>query len=364
MKIIVDKIGKLELPHREHMDFLDKQIEEAMESFDAIEELMLKDILKLLKKEKLAKSDLPRGYTGKLPQMEIDLKVLNPVIDQYLDVIKWMFMGKGAGKEIEDLVKTLGLMNTVPAGLVYGTFLHSIDTQRDYYKYLTGKEAPKVPNEFLEYALDLTQNKTTRFLDQSLTQFKNNIITAIENEIAATNLKNLSNVHSSLHEELSSLKDKVASSKEKSKMLEEIIEDVSTNKLSIFKAKKAIKEAMGDFSEKLESTLQTELAAASSAGTHTAVQEIFGAKDNQIKVAIVSVRDARCCDFCEKTSRNPDGSVKMYNLRDLGSANSNMGKKKSEWKPTLSPQHPRCRCTVVYVPQGMKIEEDGTVVLE
>jgi len=364
MKIIVDKISKLELPHREHMDFLDEQIEAAMEAFDYISELMLKDVLRFLKTEKLIKSELPRGYTGKMPQLEIDLKVLTPVIDQYLDVIKWIFMGKGAGKDVENLVNALGLMNVVPAGLVYGTFLHSIDTQRDYYKYLTGKEAPNVPNDFLEYALDLTQNKTSRFVEHGITQFKNNIITAIENEIATSNMKNLSEVHSALHAELSSLKDKVSSSKEKTKLLEEIIDDVASNKVSIFKAKKAIKEAMGDYSAKLETTLQTELAAASASGTHTAVQEIFGAKDNEVKVAIVSVRDDRCCDFCEKTSRNPDGSVKMYNLRDLSPANSNMGKKKGEWKPTLTPQHPRCRCTVVYVPQGMTILEDGTVTLE
>jgi hypothetical protein len=366
MKIIPEKITTKNLPHQQHVEFIEDAVDNALDAIELISDKMIAAVLKALKIEKLAKSDdiptkLPRGYTGEVPRIEIDLNKVLPVIDDYLECIRWIFLGKGAGKKTEDLVEALGLMNKIPAGLVYGSFLNAVDTQRDYYSYLTGKLAPAVPNDFLEFALKLTQSKTSRYVDQGISQFKNRIVDTIQEQIAQQNLKNLQDVHSTMHSALSDLKEKVSTSKEKTEMLEGIIEDVASKRISISKAKRALTELADDFSDKTATLLSNELSAAASSGTHVALQEVFGAADAEIRIALVSIKDSRCCDECERITRNPDGTLKIYKLSEVASAGTNYGKKRNQWVPALK-MHPRCRCEPIYIPPGFTVNEDDQIV--
>jgi hypothetical protein len=365
MKIIPDKIQTTELPHKQHVEYIEEAVDNALDAIEIISDKMIDAVIKALRTEKLAKSDdstkLPRGFTGEIPRIEIDLQKVIPVLDNYMECVRWIFLGKGAGKEVEDIVKALGLMNKIPAGLVYGSFLNAVDTQRDYFSYLTGKNAPSVPNDFLEFALKLTQSKTSRYVDQGILQFKNKMLDSIQEQITKQNLKNLQEVHSTMHSALADLKEKVSTSKEKTEMLENIIEDVANKRISIGKAKRALMEVADEFSDKTATLLSNELSTAASAGTHVALQEVFGAGDAEIRIALVSVKDSRCCDECEKITRHPNGMLKIYKLSEVASAGANYGKKRNQWGPALK-MHPRCRCEPVYIPPGFTINESDQVV--
>ena len=59
------------------------------------------------------------------------------------------------------------------------------------------------------------------------------------------------------------------------------------------------------------------------------------------------VNDKHLCNYCFKSYMNPDGTPKMYKLKELQANGSNDGKPKSQWKPVVGTHHPRCRCQLV-----------------
>ncbi len=76
----------------------------------------------------------------------------------------------------------------------------------------------------------------------------------------------------------------------------------------------------------------------------------------------VSVIPAQtCCEDCSRLYTEADGTPKIFLLADLIAAGSNadagvshkrQGKIHPNWKTTLPPVHPRCCCSVHYVPNG------------
>jgi len=56
------------------------------------------------------------------------------------------------------------------------------------------------------------------------------------------------------------------------------------------------------------------------------------------------------CKHCKRVYLKPDGTPKIFRLRDL--AMSNAGEKAQDWKPTIEAVHPWCQCQLHILPKG------------
>lgn len=80
----------------------------------------------------------------------------------------------------------------------------------------------------------------------------------------------------------------------------------------------------------------------------TADSLFTGVSPKDVMVYKKVVDDASLCRWCRRLYSNADGSPRLFTLSELQSNGSNYGKKKSEWKATISKTHPRCRCLLFY----------------
>lgn len=339
------------------------------EGFDRVTEDLIDAVLKQIKTEKLAKSDKEtvlrllgagktRGFTG-VPKVELDLSFTKDLMDKYLLALKWMLMGRAAGKEAEKAVEELGLKNILPVGAVFGTFLHAIDKQREHYFDLTGREPPKIHEDSLKYSLDFVNERTGKWVDQSLLAYKNKVLQELQDRIETFNQQNVAVAHESYH---ALLKDKgivesqIKTIKEKQELIQEAARKVVEKKMSLVQMKQHLKDTTKDYGKDWDRLVTTEIGMATGAGTHLAVQEVFGAEDEEMLVANVNIRDQRCCDECESWSRKPDGSLKLYRLSDIKPVGYNVSRKRKDWHLTAGTQHPHClpKWTQILTEQGWK----------
>lgn len=331
------KKQKISLPQKDHCEYLDTLLMEAIVAYDLIQEKMVKELISLMKEEGLYKSDL--DMEKKRAMIRIPFQKLSQTIDKYLLPIRWMFLGKMAGKKAEEVVDELKLRNKIPAGIIYSSFLDSIDAQRKYQEILDPEASTDVPPTFMKVFLESIKHKSKKYIDSNLLDLKNGLLQTIEDAINGTNLTNLSQINEVFHE---------GGKAERKK--------ISPEKMSI-----DLKDVFNKFSKKYETLVNTENAMASSVGSYVGTQSLFADKEDDVRVAIVSVLDNRCCDACERLSRANDGSILLYKLNQVKPAGYNFRKSKRSWEPSVPPFHPDCRCTLVYVPKGFTIDKDGII---
>lgn len=60
----------------------------------------------------------------------------------------------------------------------------------------------------------------------------------------------------------------------------------------------------------------------------------------------------KACKYCKDAYQNKDGSPKIFKLQELIKNGSNIGRKAADWKATIDPIHPYCRCELMEVPEG------------
>jgi hypothetical protein len=58
------------------------------------------------------------------------------------------------------------------------------------------------------------------------------------------------------------------------------------------------------------------------------------------------VWDNRLSPECKRLYTNPDGSPRLFTLKELEQNGSNVGRPKSQWKAVIGATHPNCRCTL------------------
>ena len=56
----------------------------------------------------------------------------------------------------------------------------------------------------------------------------------------------------------------------------------------------------------------------------------------------------RCRELYLEDPDDPDSKPRVFKLQDIIANGNNIGRKTADWKPTLAPTHPYCRCTVNY----------------
>lgn len=350
---IQKSIPKNKLPHRQHVEALDKTVQLAVETFEWIHTLVMKDIRKLLKGDKLAKSDIKRGWTGKAPGLTIDLSdKMERVLSKYLKCLNYMMLGEGAGKEAVDMVEQLGLKGRIQPGLVFGAYLQAIDAQRAYYKTLFGKEPPEMNKTMMEKAFSELQGQTDRSVRITLDSYRNRLLDTIEMGLKENRQDILNDIHKQAH-----LNSPVEG---KGQALEDAV-DQSVKPMKLKDLSGPLADMMEKVTADFERTAETTIGMGSSVGTHQALMEVFGADDSELRCCLVSVRDDRCCEKCEEFSRNSDGSLKIHKLSAFKPAGFNFGRKKADYVLSLPLIHFKCRCSIIYVPPGFEVLIDGTI---
>ena len=78
---------------------------------------------------------------------------------------------------------------------------------------------------------------------------------------------------------------------------------------------------------------------------------------------IARIPETTACGDCQRLFLEA-GLPKIFRVIDIIKNGSNVGLRPLEWKPTIWPLHPRCRCGVVPVPEGSKADRSGNLIAE
>jgi hypothetical protein len=349
-----------------HLQFVKQLEKNGNLAYQIIVDKMIGDIVKHLKAEKLAKSEdshnIPKGWQKEVPFIKINLNdAIGTIIEKYMLALKYALLGKAAGKEAEDAVEELHLKTYLPKGLLFQGFFDAVDTHNDYFS--KALKLPKVKIEaakdpFLEYSFKFIQEKTARYLDKSLVEMKTKALTALENIVIEHNHENMARVHKVAH----NLAEGLEETKRRRVAVKDAVQAVAEHKLSLTKAKQTLKDTFKDYGTNWDLVVKTEVGMASAVATSQTIMHHAASRDREIIVTVVSIEDDRVSEECKNWSRNDDGSLKYFKLTSLKPAGYNLGKKKKEWENCQPLRHFRCRCTLVYVPKGYKVDNFGSLV--
>ena len=350
----------------QHLKFIKQLEKNGNLAYQIVVDKMIDDIISHLKSEKLAKSNesdnIPKNWNKLIPRININVNdALGPIIEKYMLALKYALLGVAAGEKAEKAVEELGLKTYLPKGLLFQGFLDAVDTQSDYFS--KALKIPKIKTDvskdpFIEYTFKFIKEKTARYLDKTLVDMKTKALDAIQNIINEHNHENTANVHRVAH----NLAEGLEETKKKREAVQEAVKAVAEHRLSLTKAKQTLKDTFKDYSTNWDLVVKTEVGMASASATSQAIMSLAGSKGGDVIVTIVSIEDDRVSQECKNWSRNPDGSLKYFRLTSLKPAGYNLGKKKAQWENCQPLRHFRCRCTLVYVPKGYRVDDFGSLV--
>lgn len=104
---------------------------------------------------------------------------------------------------------------------------------------------------------------------------------------------------------------------------------------------------------------RTELQATYNEGTVIEAIETFGPG---ARVARIPESDA--CEHCLRLFLDEENLPIIFQVADLLSRGTNVGRKREQWQATMFPIHPWCRCDTQIVPPGLRFDKDGLFVPE
>lgn len=350
----------------QHLKFIKQLEKNGNLAYQIVVDRMIDDIVDYLKSEKLAKSNesdnIPKNWNKLIPRININVNdALGSIIEKYMLALKYALLGVAAGDKAEKAVEELGLKTYLPKGLLFQGFLDAVDTQSDYFS--KALKIPKIKTDvskdpFIEYTFKFIKEKTARYLDKTLVDMKTKALDAVQNIITEHNHENTANVHRVAH----SLAEGLKESKKKKEAVQEAVKAVAEHRLSLTKAKQTLKDTFKDYSTNWDLVVKTEVGMASASATSQAIMSLAGSKGGDVIVTIVSIEDDRVSQECKNWSRNSDGSLKYFRLTSLKPAGYNLGKKKAQWENCQPLRHFRCRCTLVYVPKGYRVDDFGSLI--
>jgi hypothetical protein len=120
----------------------------------------------------------------------------------------------------------------------------------------------------------------------------------------------------------------------------------------------ALGDAFNDWSRDLRRIAEYELQDANQHGWAGYINRVEGP---EAQVAKLVNPDA--CKTC-RSLYVEDGRPKIFSLAELEANGTNVGLKRSEWRPVVGPTHPFCYCSLVHVPDGFGFNESGQMVVE
>lgn len=327
-----------DLAHQRHADFLDDMELLAGMALEFVGKRLTSEVLGLLKKKNLlAKSDdLKRGWTGEVPQIKVEFdEIFDRVMNKYMDSLRYMLLGKTAGVAAKNAAVAIGIDKLVVPGIIQSAYLDSIDTHRKHYLDLTGKLARPLRRDLIKVSMEQINQRSTRFVDESLLRLQNKVVTAVESAAWQTNAENTESVYRA--------------------------EDGARDDMAKDLVKGSLDAALESYKTDWQRMVAADLQLASAVGTHQAVAEVYGAEDREVKVAWVALRDEKTCQFCKEASRDAAGDFKLYSIGDFKPAGFNYGRKRADWQLCIPGAHPNCRCSLIYCPNGFEITKAGDV---
>ena len=151
-----------------------------------------------------------------------------------------------------------------------------------------------------------------------------------------------------------------ADSAQRSEMLDVIREEVAKEMIESRDARalaKRLGKRTGLYAHNWMRVARTELQGAYNDAVVLEGIEMFG---EECKIA--RVVESNACKHCIRLFGTSDNPI-IFSVQELLENGTNVGVPVSEWKPTIWPVHPNCRCDTRMVPPGMTIR-DGWMVLE
>ncbi len=142
-----------------------------------------------------------------------------------------------------------------------------------------------------------------------------------------------------------------------------IIEGIEQDK-GVMKIASELREKTGDLFRDWKRVSVTEVASAMNLGEADAiVSRNKGKSPDSIYVYKRVNHDSALCNHCKKAYVMPNGiTPKVYTLSELQQNGTNYGKKASDYKATITPIHPNCRCSLVEIPNGWTFNQQGQMI--
>ena len=344
---------------KKHIEFLDKLEEMMSSAFDSVMSKAVSEITKVAKKKNLKKSDdLYKGWTGDVPKIEVNFeKIIEDVMSKYLLALKWVMYGDMAGKEAIEAATETGLIDKYVPGIIPSSYLDSIDSSMEHFEDIFGVKSPSIKKEMITESLENIKKRTEKFADESFTKLKNRMTSSSEELLNQIHNENINSV-------MENARVMMEDGKGSKKAVKESIKEVVENSLTSPKVSRALKEAIENYKKDFDVMVNANVSMASDIGTHQTMVEIFGRKDDDLRIYILAYKDEKTCSFCSNNSRRSDGSFKIYRLSDFEPTGYNYGRKRADWKLTIGSSHPNCRCKIMYLPSGFKVGMDGSLIPE
>lgn len=356
---MITRMALRKSPQAQNVKFFKRMEAEALLAYRHVTKRLIKDIISELRDDKLAKSDnsddertgkLPKGWTGSVNKISINLNdKIAPMIDRYLKGFNWILFGDMADKESRKVAKELKLNRMFTPGSAISAYLHSIDSNREFYKDVYGED-PGFPKQLIKESMEAIPEVSAIALSQSFSTIRSGLLLALNAVIDQHNTDNMNNAFEQLH-------DISDADKADAKRIGENLDDyINSTRIDIEMRRKA---------RQLERPFvlgaQNTIANASSMGNQQALYEIYGSRDEDVELIWVTVQDERTCTWCKPLSQNKDGTYKKYKLSDFKPAGYNHYRKRKDWELCMAPAHFNCRCVVMAKPRGWTISDDELV---
>jgi len=138
-------------------------------------------------------------------------------------------------------------------------------------------------------------------------------------------------------------------------VIREVLQTAIKERRSAQKAAGQMAKATGDYVRDWKRIAETELQALYNDATVLAAIANYGPN-----VKIARVPETNACRHCLRLFLDPDTQKpRLFTPRELVANGTNIGKPRAQWKPTVYPIHPRCRCGTQAVPPGWSINRYG-----
>jgi len=314
---------------------------EAIHAYDFIVDAMIERVMQILKAEQVFKSDSDLIREGtRMPLLKISVaNTIYATVDKYLQALKYVLLGKLAEPSVQAIVEELKLKSKLPKGGLMQAYLDTIDTYRQQFKDTTHKPAPRTPARWRGEAIKTIMSRSGRYVDQTITEMRNKVITAIQDTLSAQAMDAHAAVKESL---LERLQDSALSVTERRKLIRDQMAKTIKTGASLQQTKQALKDATEAHEVNWDRIVRTEYSMASNVASVSTIADTAGQYELDPVVAILDKQDDRESEFCLEHSHHADGAWKYYKLSSLKPAGYNLSRKKADWHNSVPPRHFNC----------------------
>ena len=247
------------------------------------------------------------------------------------------------GSGITTLLIGLGINKFKPSSNIVDIYNTVYEMQYMLSEHI---KKPKTSVSWRKDAIEWMQENTAKHIDKHIFNYSNRIVDSVKDltEVIEKDMRTKVNYRESVKGLV------------KDKMIEAVRDKISLNKI-----KQSLKDVTKDYYRNWNLIVKTEFQMAKGVATSRSIEDIAKITGEKAVVAIVDMDDDRVDEFCRRNSRDSLGNLKYFYYDDLKPAGYNLSKPKCEWKNSVPLRHFGCRCWLVFVPMGCKVDRKGSV---